>query len=827
MHGIGKLLAISIIVLVMAERSSRAGDTLARREYLTGNQMLTSNKGTFQLGFFETSKGTGRFYLSIRHTKLEGQPLVWVANRDKPLPDATASILRIATNGNLELFNGPALFWNISLSTLAESAVLRENGNLIVRDGGAGVVWQSFDHPTHTWLPGATLGFDKKTGTARRLVSWKSNEDPSPGEFAVEITPESKMVLKWKETAVYFESESEGSGNNQFGFDAQLLNSLSIRFEMEKQSSYVTLENTEVIMSGNSSSLVFVMLVMQDRDGRLKRVPSRGVSGGGVWADPSALPWEDFCGAYGLLQLNNSCTCLFGFLPSSSPNPMGKSCYRSTSISDCNGKIVKEGFNEVSSIKWPNQPKIVTVRDGGGDNECKAACQQSCLCTAYAFNGSECFMWEGDLYGIRTNIAEDQKLHVKLASSALPDTGSKSKTLEVVIAVVVPVLVIVSGGFLGFFYNRRNKHNKDNKEPGDDLLSFDFEVSINATNDGTTLRNMEFDLPMFSYSSVSAATNNFSPQNKLGEGGFGPVYKGELLNGERIALKRLSQKSGQGFEEFRNEIILIAKLQHRNLVRILGCCIDPVESILIYEYMPNKSLDMFLFGSEKQEMLDWKTRTRIVEGIAQGLLYLHEYSRVRIIHRDLKASNILLDDEMNPKISDFGLARILGGTDSQAHTNRVVGTFGYIAPEYAMEGLFSIKSDVYSFGVLVLEIISGRKNTGFYKTDSISLPGHAWELWISGRGVELVDEKAGSLAASTALRYINVGLLCVQENPKDRPNMSSVVSMLSSEIAALPPPKKPAFSTTSLVSSSSSQTKSAGDPYFSGNHLSNSDIVPR
>ncbi|XP_042022967.1 G-type lectin S-receptor-like serine/threonine-protein kinase At4g03230 [Salvia splendens] len=334
---------------------------------------------------------------------------------------------------------------------------------------------------------------------------------------------------------------------------------------------------------------------------------------------------------------------------------------------------------------------------------------------------------------------------------------------------------------------------------------------------------MEVELPVFSYSSVSAATNNFSPQNKLGEGGFGPVYKGGLQNGQEIAVKRLSQKSGQGFEEFRNEILLIAKLQHRNLVRLLGCCIDHVESILMYEYMPNKSLDMFLFGSNKQETLDWKTRTRIVEGIAQGLLYLHEYSRVRIIHRDLKASNILLDDEMNPKISDFGLARIFGGTDSRGYTNRVVGTFGYISPEYALEGLFSTNSDVYSFGVLVVEIISGRKNTGFYKTDSLHLLGHGWDLWISGRGVELVDGKVGSAAASKALRYINVGLLCVQENPNDRPNMLSVVSMLSSEIATLPPPKKPAFSTTNLLSSYSSQPKS----YPSEHHLTISEIVLR
>ncbi|XP_057766658.1 receptor-like serine/threonine-protein kinase SD1-7 [Salvia miltiorrhiza] len=397
----------------------------------------------------------------------------------------------------------------------------------------------------------------------------------------------------------------------------------------------------------------------------------------------------------------------------------------------------------------------------------------------------------------------------------------RKKMVEVIIAVVVPVVLVFSGGVLGCFYTRRNKH-KEGKEDGEDLLSFEFELNVKQPSyDGTRNANTQFDLPMFNYASVSAAANNFSPENKLGEGGFGPVYKGKLLNGLEVAMKRLSKKSRQGFEEFRNEILLIAKLQHRNLVRLLGCCIHPDESILIYEYMPNKSLDLFLFDSTKQELLDWPTRVGIVEGIAQGLLYLHEYSRVRIIHRDLKASNILLDAEMNPKISDFGMARIFGGNDSLAQTNKIVGTYGYMAPEYALQGLSSIKSDVFSFGVLVLEIISGKKNTGFYQTDSLNLLGYTWDLWISGRGVELVDDMVGSpAAASTALRYINVGLLCVQENPNERPNMSSVVSMLSSEIAALPPPNKPAFA---VATSSSSSL----DVKHSVNGLTVSTIEPR
>ncbi|VAH45164.1 unnamed protein product [Triticum turgidum subsp. durum] len=218
---------------------------------------------------------------------------------------------------------------------------------------------------------------------------------------------------------------------------------------------------------------------------------------------------------------------------------------------------------------------------------------------------------------------------------------------------------------------------------------------------------------LYDFSQIADATDNFSPGKILGQGGFGPVYKGIFPDGQEVAIKKLAARSRQGLVEFKNEIQLVAKLQHRHLVRLLGCCIHDEEKILIYEYMSNKSLDYFIFDPNRRTSLNWMIRLKIVEGIAQGLLYLHEHSRLRIIHRDLKASNILLDSELNPKISDFGMARIFPSDATQTKTSRLVGTYGYMAPEYAFEGLLSIKSDVFSFGVLLLEIISGKRSAGF------------------------------------------------------------------------------------------------------------------
>ncbi|CAA7405682.1 unnamed protein product [Spirodela intermedia] len=328
------------------------------------------------------------------------------------------------------------------------------------------------------------------------------------------------------------------------------------------------------------------------------------------------------------------------------------------------------------------------------------------------------------------------------------------------------------------------------------------------------------ELPLFSFDCISKATGKFNESNKLGEGGFGLVYKGTLPDGRVVAVKRLSETSGQGVEEFKNEVRLIAKLQHRNLVRLIGCCVQADEKILVYEYLPNKSLDAFIFNPSMGVQLDWRNRFNIIEGIARGLLYLHRDSRLRIIHRDLKASNILLDEEMNPKISDFGMARIFGGNQNQANTNRVVGTFGYMSPEYAMEGLFSIKSDVYSFGVLMLEIISGQRNNSFRPEKCPNLVGRAWQLWNEDKSLELVDPSIkNSISAREVARCIQVGLLCVQDRANERPTMASVVFMLDSDGVLQPVPKPPTFT----LDSSPNETDSIPHEYCES--LSSSDIT--
>ncbi|KAK4284438.1 hypothetical protein QN277_001270 [Acacia crassicarpa] len=344
----------------------------------------------------------------------------------------------------------------------------------------------------------------------------------------------------------------------------------------------------------------------------------------------------------------------------------------------------------------------------------------------------------------------------------------------------------------------------------------------------------------FEFDTIKVATSNFSDANKLGQGGFGPVYKGKLSNGKEIAVKRLSMDSGQGDIEFKNEVKLMVRLLHQNLVRLLGFCLKQKERLLVYEFLPNKSLDHFIFDPIRRAQLRWETRYKIIEGIARGLLYLHEESQHRIIHRDLKASNILLDASMNPKISDFGMARLFVMDQTQANTNRVVGTYGYMAPEYARLGRFSAKSDVFSFGVLILEIVSGQKNGGFHNLENVEhLPSLAWKSWRKGMPSYIIDHTLKDGSRHEIMRCLHIGLLCVQEKAVNRPNVASLVLMLGSHSFSLQAPMKPAFFMNDIslsgtesgdhrsVSTSSSKKKSKSVESLSINEASITDIYPR
>ncbi|XP_017978381.1 PREDICTED: cysteine-rich receptor-like protein kinase 29 isoform X2 [Theobroma cacao] len=349
-----------------------------------------------------------------------------------------------------------------------------------------------------------------------------------------------------------------------------------------------------------------------------------------------------------------------------------------------------------------------------------------------------------------------------------PATGGKgnntTRTIIIVVASVVGVVILITISICIFL---RARKNWEKVETVDEIIR---------------VESLQFD-----FATIRVATDNFSDANKLGQGGFGAVYKGLLPDGQEVAVKRLSTDSGQGEVEFKNEVLLVAKLQHRNLVRLLGFCLEGRERLLIYEFVPNASLDHFIFDQVKRIQLDWERRYKIIGGIARGLLYLHEDSRLRIIHRDLKASNILLDAEMIPKIADFGMARLFVRDETQGNTSRIVGTYGYMAPEYAMHGQFSVKSDVFSFGVIILEIISGQKNNCFRKGETVEdLLSYAWKNWREGTALNLIDPTLRDGSRNEMLRCIHIGLLCVQENVADRPTMATVVLMLNSSSISLP-----------------------------------------
>ncbi|XP_074380714.1 G-type lectin S-receptor-like serine/threonine-protein kinase At4g27290 [Apium graveolens] len=762
--------------------SSLAADTLYPNESIKVEETIDSADGVFELGFFSPG-GSKNLYLCIRYKKASST-IAWLANRDAPLTDASG-LLNLSSRGTLQIFDGSSTrIWSTNSSKSLNNPVVQllNTGNLVIRsddDRDSKVnLWQSFDYPGNTLVPGMKIGKNLEAGIVWSFNSWKSTDDPSPGNFQVRLD-----IIGYPQLVLYNGSSiliriGPWNGARFSGIPSSGPNSI-FRDEFA-----ITAE--EIYYKYDLIDKSVLIRTTIEPDGRVIRYSSTGQSN--TWQATIFLQ-PDYCDAYarcgpnGICNVNTLCRCLDGFKPRNdhawSKLNFSEGCVQESQL-NCS---IRDEFVPRLNMKWPD------TRNSSYDlsmnlEDCKKKCLRNCSCAAYAYanntvNGRGCLFWSGGLIDIRDQEQSGLGFYVRVAGSG-SGSSSRSRSRQIALFVLVPIASFLTV-ILAFYLRNVCKHRKKCQE-GEMM-----EIEIDKGKE---------DLPLFDFRTIAYATNNFSHGNKLGQGGFGPVYKGILEDGLEVAVKRRSTCSTQGVEEFGNEVSCIAKLQHRNLVRLLGwSTTEEGERLLVYEYMPNKSLDHFIFGDIKQRAsLDWHKRYKIINGIAKGLLYLHEDSRLRVIHRDLKASNILLDYNMNPKISDFGMARSFGDGEAEANTARVVGTYGYMAPEYAVEGVFSVKSDVYSFGVLVIEILSGKKSRFFsHPGHNLNLIGHAWTSYNEDRLSELIDVSILKIGdRSEAFRAIQIGLLCVQQYPEDRPNMSSVLMMLTSK-GSLPHPKQPGF----------------------------------
>ncbi|XP_057995035.1 G-type lectin S-receptor-like serine/threonine-protein kinase At4g27290 [Hevea brasiliensis] len=683
---------------------------------------LTSKGKNFALGFF--SPGNSRYrYLGIWYYKVREQTVVWVANRNHPI-NGSSGFLSINQYGNLILHKKhkqkvPMWSTNVSEEVTGTCVVqLLDSGNLVlIEERSKQVVWQSFDYPTDTHLPGMKVGLNRKTGFRSFLTSGRSADDPGIGDYSIELNPNgSPQAILYRGTKPYWRSSPWPA--------KQFVDIRNVSFINNQDEAYVTMDvfDASVIVRVKLDySGLLMHLTWHEIEGKWKK----------FWSVPDyRCESYGYCGAFGkcdpVVHVRRfECDCLPGYEP--------KIPWDWNILMDGSSGCVRKrqesspvcrhggGFVKVASVKIPDTSEAVWLGLNMSPMDCELECTRNCSCSAYASigipeKGTGCLAWYGELMDTTINIEDGNNIYVRVDALELAEIakqsnhslGTKYKLAVFVASVVSSWFIIILFSYLWFKKKGKRVRNKWNER----LLDTINDAYPNDTLVGNEGRMSHPDIAFFNLSTMITATNNFSPAKKVGQGGFGLV---------------------------------------------------------------------------------------------------HEDSRLSIIHRDLKTSNILLDAKMNPKFSDFGLARVFNGDQIQEETDKIVGTFGYMSPKYVMFGKFSTKSDVFSFGVILLKIITGKKNNMYCQEDCyLSMIGYIWHLWRENRPLEIVDSSLReSCPPHEVLRCIQIGLLCVQEDALDRPTMSTVVLMLNSE-TTLPPPGQPAFTLKKSYNSSSSSAKRDG-----------------
>nr|GMC47520.1 G-type lectin S-receptor-like serine/threonine-protein kinase At4g27290 [Ipomoea batatas] len=543
-----------------------------------GNNSIVSAGGNFELGFFSPGKSKNR-YVGIWYRKISTRDVVWVANREAPLHNTSGALI-IKHNGNLQILDGTNTeIWssNSSASLKHPVAWLSDSGNLVISERNdfteKNSAWQSFDYPGNTFLPGMKVGWNLAANRVMSMSSWKSNDDPAMGDYISKMDingfPE---FLVFREATITF-NIGPWNGQTFAGVPGLQINPYyTFEFIMDHREIYYKYELTD---SSVPSRIVLTAAGVLERLTWIEHKKS--------WFLYYSIQTDNcdryaMCGAFGKCSINSSppCDCLKGFIPKYpqdwNATDWSNGCTRRTPL-ECGGG---DRFLKYTGIKLPDTHHSWFDRNISLE-ECKRLCLKSCNCSAYSNldvrdGGSGCLIWFGDLTDIREfNEELGQDLYVRIAASDFDLYQNGQKKREVMIMTISMVSGILTLSFLVQFALQRRKR-------------------------GSEVEKDDIDLPLLTLETIVSATNNFSSANLIGEGGFGPIYKGKLLSGTEIAVKKLSENSSQGAQEWRNEVVIIAKLQHKNLVRLLGCCSEDGQRMLIYEYMPNNSLDYFIFG---------------------------------------------------------------------------------------------------------------------------------------------------------------------------------------------------------------------------------------
>ncbi|KAL6286531.1 hypothetical protein ACE6H2_010921 [Prunus campanulata] len=737
---------------------STASHVISAGQSLSGNQTITSPSGIFELGFF-TPGNSQNYYIGIWYKKLPPQTVVWVANRNQPVSDTSSSTLQLFQNGNLTLLvqSKTAIWSTHSMSTVSHStvAMLLDNGNFVITDAfnSSVVIWQSFDHPTDTWLPGGKLGHNKLTKEKLSLTPWRNPQNPAPGLFSFELEQNgTSFWLFWNGSKTYWTSGywtgkifslvPETAANDYIA---------SFTFASNENGSYFT------YASAYNDTFIRFMLEIT---GQIKfYVWGKGFT---QWTLIWMRPMEQCdayatCGAFSICNQQNAslCGCLPGFEPKVPEvwklKDHSNGCLRKTPL-QCND-VRNSTFLVMHDILYPVNSESLIAEN---IEKCRLACLRNCSCTAFAYD-NQCLIWKGDLLNVKLlpsegTVGKDWHLRVAASDNEYQKIGSTVKIKRKTTWIVIGVLLVFT------------------------FILTVVVILVRRRQSAGALETVDDSLVLFKYRDLRRATKNFS--EKLGEGAFGSVFKGVLPDSTAIAVKELKSLN-QGEKQFRNEVRTIGSIQHINLVRLWGFCAEASKRILVYDYMPNGSLQSLLF-QKNPIILDWKARYHIAIGTARGLAYLHEDCRERIIHCDIKPENILLDAEYNPKLGDFGLAKLIGRQNSRVLTT-MRGTVGYLAPEWFSGEAITPKADVFSYGMLLIEIISGRRNRqGLDEGLESFFPIQVANIVTKGEDVvTLLDDRLEGQADKDELtRACKVACWCIQDDEKDRPKMREVVQIL-------------------------------------------------